>query len=139
MGVVERYTINSPKLENKLLIATQQSEYKDEITQTITSLLKDKNVYISVIDVTELNKSLINEFDAFILIHTYEMSRPPIMVNQFLENQELKNKVFTISTSGSGDLQIEGVDGFSSASVILDSQKEANLALEWINNHFENE
>ena len=136
MGVTESFTINSPEIEHKLLIATQKSEYKDKVTQYLIDQLIDENIHILVIDVTELKGDFINKFDAILILHTYEMGRPPKQLTAFIANNEISDNVFTVSTSGQGDIRLEGVDGISSASIITDVENEAVKALEWINNQF---
>jgi len=136
MGVKDGFTVNKPTIENKLLLATQQSEYKDKVTQLVADHFIGKDIYISVIDVTQLNQSLINDYQAFVIIHTYEMWNPPKQVVSFLQSEDIKNKVFTVSTSGDGNLIPENVDGITSASIILDAEKDANKVIEWINDQF---
>ena len=46
MDVVSPYTINSPTLEKKLLIATQGSEFKNKVTSGIVNHFKTDSVYI---------------------------------------------------------------------------------------------
>ena len=50
MSIIEGYEINSPKMETHLLIATQGSEFKEELTQNIVNQFKSRPVYIKVID-----------------------------------------------------------------------------------------
>jgi len=134
MGIVDAYTVNKPTIENKLLIATQKSEYKDKVTQYITEYYFGKNIYISVIDITDMDQVDKEQYGAFVIIHTYEMWMPPENVRSFLNDNEIRNKVFTVSTSGDGHLIPEGVDGVTSASIIMDTQKDAEKVIKWINN-----
>jgi len=136
MGVADSNSINQPTLEYKLLLITQKSEYKDAVTKNIASYFKGKDIYISIIDVTEMAEVDLDNFQRFVIIHTYEMWKPPKQIVAFLEKENIKNKVFTVSTSGDGNLIPEGVDGVTSASVITDAEEDAQEVIEWIKTQF---
>jgi len=136
MGVAESYTVNNPMLKDKLLIATQQSEYKDKVTKSISDYYQGKDLFVSVIDVTELDASLLDKYDAFVILHTCQMWKPPKKVRSFLKHKNEKSKIFTVCTSGPGDLRTEGVDGVSSASVLYEAKNDALKTIEWINKQF---
>ncbi len=136
MGIVNAYSVNKSTIENKLLIATQKSEYKDKVTAYITDQYFGKDIYISVIDVTDLDASVLRQYDAFIIIHTYEMWLPPEQVRSFLSLEGSGENIFVLSTSGDGNLIPEGVDGITSASIILDADNDAEKIITWINNQF---
>ena len=137
MGIASPYTVNDINSNNKLLLITQKSDYKDEVTSSITEALKGKNVFVSVIDVTAIQKARISDFDAFLLLHTYEMWKPPFQVDQFLNQSAQRDNIFIIATSGGGDLLPEGVDGITSASILESKDHEVSKAIEWIEGQFD--
>lgn len=136
MGVSQPYTINDSTLSKKLLVITQQSEYKDDVTRQITDALNGTDIFVSVVDITAMHRVYTKEFDAFLIIHTYEMWKPPSQVSQFLKETTNRDNIYIIATSGGGDLLSEGVDGISSASVLESAPKDVSKALRWIENHF---
>ena len=136
MGEADPIMINSSTLDNKLLVATQQSEYKDEITKKITDHFIGKDIFISVVDVTKLEKISRSHFDAFVIIHTNERWRPPYEVKVFLDETKDSNNIFLVSTSGEGDLITEGIDGITSASELIDVQEDVDTTINWISDFF---
>ena len=136
MGEADPIMINSSTLENKLLVATQQSEYKDELTKKVTDHFIGKEIFVSVIDVTQLEKIKRDHFDAYVIIHTNERWRPPYEVKVFLEESINKDNIFVVSTSGEGDLITEGIDGITSASELINIQADADQTINWVNNFF---
>jgi hypothetical protein len=49
--VAEPMEVGSPEMNKKILIATQGSEYKNLMVDTLTARLKGEDLYISVIDI----------------------------------------------------------------------------------------
>lgn len=135
MGVSEGYAVNSPSLDKHLLIVTQQSTYKDSLTAGIVSELRDKPVYIKVIDLTTAaTYSPMREVDACILMHTWEMWRPPGMVDAFRNSLGSEVPLLVVTTSGGGEEMLtDAIDGISSASEIYKVERDVQRAVTWAN------
>lgn len=131
MGIAEDFEVNNRDAETKILIATQQSQYKDEFVDAITSRLKPTGTYLKVIDVISLNKINPEYYDAIVIIHTWEIGEPPTSVSTFLATNKVKN-LYTIATSGNGSAKIEGIDGMSSASLIIDLDVQVTSMMNWL-------
>jgi len=137
MDVVESYEINEPTAEHSILIATQGSTYKNEVTKLIVEDVGALDLFVKVIDVTKLSGEQAGQYDAYVIIHTIEMYKAPKPALDFAEKVP-KSKLLGIATSGDGIYHMEGVDGVTSASVILDSRAHADEAVHWIKNQFKN-
>lgn len=120
MDKVTPYSINSKTLENKLLIATQGSAFKDALVTRITDHYKADSVFIQVVDVSSLPKLDVSDYSAVFILHTWEYDRPPDAVTEFVEKNGNNNKFVVLSTSGEGGNTIEGVDGIGGESLIDD-------------------
>ena len=119
MDVVESYEVNSPNLEKKLLIATQGSEFKDMLTQSIVDHYTSDAIYIKVIDVSSLENIAENDYTAILVIHTWENWKPPVEVKAFVENTKpLSNKIVVMTTSGEGSYKMEGIDAITGESKV---------------------
>lgn len=130
MDVVEHYTVNASSLEKKLLIATQGSEFKNTVTKGIVQNFENDSIFISVIDITLLEKIDSNVFDAIVLIHTWENWKPPPEVKSFIERTTAyKNKIVVMTTSGEGTYKMEEVDAIVGESIM----KEAESVTDMIN------
>ncbi len=138
MGVAESKSINDPTLEHRLLLVTQQSEYKDALTKRIAKHFRGKDIHISIIDVTELAEADVAHYQRYVIMHTHIMWKPPRPVVEFLKDETVKQKVFTVSTSGDGNLIPKGVDGITSASIMLDAEKDAKRVISWITDQYTN-
>lgn len=133
MEVAKEYQVNSPKLGKKLLIVTQQSDYKDSLTAGIVRQLKHLPLYIEVMDLTTAAtcKEPVKT-NACILMHTWEMFKPISMAVDFKQCLGGEVPLFVVSTSGGGEEFLEeGVDGISSASALVDVQEEISQAVGW--------
>ena len=117
-GVIESYNVGNPNSENKILIASQGSEFKNNLVENMLNKLKSDQNYFSVIDCTILGKENDENWDAIIIIHTLQIHEMPEEAHTFLSGVDDLSKVMLISTSGAGDDMVEGfdVDAISSAS-----------------------
>ena len=119
MKTAREYEINARTASKKVLIATQGSDYKDAVVSGIVEFLKAEAVHLKVIDISSLSDSPM-EWDAIIILHTWEFSRPPAAVEQFLQSYGAPDEVIVVTTSTYGNEKIENVDGITSASRIED-------------------
>ena len=120
MGKVESFEVNAPDLEEKVLIATQGSKYKDAVVAGLLDHLKQRGAYIKVIDVTELPRVNEDQWNAVVIIHTWQAFRPQADAKAYVDRAKHRRKVIVLTTSGSGDSKIAGVDAIASASVMAD-------------------
>ncbi|NHF59607.1 hypothetical protein FK220_009665 [Flavobacteriaceae bacterium TP-CH-4] len=119
MDRVTAYEVNTPALENSLLIATQGSDFKNALTQELVNYYKTRATYIKVIDVHELTEIDMDAFNAIVIMHTWENWKPPEPVAAFIEeNKEQRNRMVVVATSGEGSYKIEGVDALTGESII---------------------
>ncbi len=128
MDVVSERTINSPELSEKLLIATQGSDFKDRITQGIVDHFKSDSIFIRLIDISILPEISLAEYDAAMLMHTWENWEAPESAAKFLGslNEKQKQKVVVLITSGSGDQKIDEVDAITGESNLKEVNQYTN-------------
>ena len=119
MEEVKAFEVNDTHFSKKLLIATQGSDFKNTITAGLVEYFKGDSVYIKVIDVSELEKIDPDAFDAIALIHTWENWKPPPSVRYFIDNnQNAKNKMVILTTSGEGSYKMDEVDALTGESIV---------------------
>jgi hypothetical protein len=117
MDIVKEFEVNSPDLNLKLLIATQGSEFKDEVTKGIVNYYEKDSVYIKVIDVTTLAGIDPTDYNAIVIIHTWENWQPPADVELFINRtKNIQDKIIVLTTSGEGSFKMEGVDAITGES-----------------------
>lgn len=127
MKPVEAFAVNNPGLAQHVLIATQGSAYKDAIVAGLVADLRTRPVYIRVIDVSGLSEVREQDWDVIVVLHNWENWKPQPDAAAFINRVADKNKLIVVSTSGDGDMKIEGVDAITSASRLSDVP--AHLAL----------
>ena len=127
-SVAEPFEVGAPDMGRKILIATQGSEYKDLMLDTLTARLTGEDVYISVIDISGLKEIDQKDWDAEIIIHTTEGWKLPDPVKEYLDRIENPEEVILLITSGNGNWKPEDskVDVLTSASQVSDIQEKAN-------------
>ncbi|MEW7289978.1 hypothetical protein [Aquimarina sp. 2304DJ70-9] len=117
MEEAQQFEVNSKELTQKLLIATQGSEFKDTITNSIVNHYKPDSIFIKVIDVSSLTEVQPENYTAIVLIHTWENWKPPYVVRQFVERSlDHKNKMIVMTTSGNGTYMMSEVDAITGES-----------------------
>jgi hypothetical protein len=135
MEKIESYEVNKKENQQKILIATQGSDYKNALVKGIIDTLKTVHIYIKVIDVSILKNEYVDNYDAIVIMHTWEMTKPQTDAAQFLKDYYNPNKIFVISTSGSGEEKIEGIDAITGASRIEEVPKHLKKILKWLDNN----
>lgn len=120
MDIAKSYEINNPAYEQKILIATQGSPFKDKVVDYIVDELIRQRIYIKVVDVSELPTISKDQFTAIVVLHTWEMEKPPDVVADFLEKSKNQKNIIVLATSGGSDTTMEGIDAISSASKMID-------------------
>lgn len=120
MDVARSFEVNSPELKSRVLIATQGSEFKDAIVAGVVDHLKQRQVYIKVVDVAALQQVSEDKWNAVVLIHTWQNMKPQADARKFLERVKDFSKVIVLTTSGEGDFKMEGVDAITTASAMAD-------------------
>lgn len=118
MKAVKEYTINDPTHDRKLVIATQGSQFKDSVTAQIVAHYSPDSIFIRVIDVSKLPKINMKDYEAMVLMHTWENWEPPAVVDSFIAQLEKteKNKVVVFTTSGEGGYKMENIDAMAGES-----------------------
>jgi hypothetical protein len=120
MNPVEGFTVNKPSSEQRLLIATQGSAFKDAVVAGIVEHLRQRPIFIRVIDVSALSDVNDREWDVIVVLHTIEYGKAPVPAQAFVNRAGDAGTVVVLSTSGAGDFKIEGIDAISSASRTTD-------------------
>jgi len=104
----------------RVLIATQGSAFKDALVAGLVEHLKSRAAHTKVIDVTALAGVREADWDAIVILHTWEMHKPPAAVQSFVDTAPDRRKLVVLTTSGAGDFRMPGVDAISSASRMID-------------------
>jgi hypothetical protein len=120
MGTAREFEVNSGSSAPRVLLATQGSDFKDSIVRGVVEHLKQRPAHVRVIDVGTLHTVNDADWDAIVVIHTWEMRQPQRDANEFIHRVKDTHKVVLMSTSGAGTFKMEGVDEISCASVMAD-------------------
>ena len=118
MKVADNYEVSAKTANQKVLIATQGSKYKDAVVVGIVDYVKARSVNANVIDISDLSGRGRENWDAIVILHSWEWSRPPDEVAQFLQARRETADVIVLTTSTYGNEKIPEVDAISSASSI---------------------
>ena len=127
-GVIEPFKVGSPEAENKILIASQGSDFKDNLLEMLVQELKGENKYLYVVDCTKLGNEVFSDWDVIVIIHSAQIHKMPREAELFLKRSIDLSKVILVTTSGAGDEKIEvfEVDAISTASRISKIYKVIN-------------
>jgi hypothetical protein len=117
-GVIEPFQSGNPHSENKILIASQGSDFKESLVDEIIYAFSNSETFFSVIDCTSLCDVSAEEWDAIIIIHTMQIHKMPAKAKEFLDKKTNCSNIMLVCTSGGGDEIVTkfDVDAISSAS-----------------------
>lgn len=118
-----------PVQSNKsILIATQGSAFKDTIVHEIVNAYQANN-YIKVTDVNNLYSVNEKDWDCIVVIHTWEMWRPPKAIKYYMKRRTNPAKHVVITTSGDGNYKQADIDAITTASIMENSHEIAQKAM----------
>jgi hypothetical protein len=111
------------------LIATQGSTYKNAVVETLIQHLQEKSVRVRVLDISQLSTVDERDWDAIVLLHSWERWQPPPTVQDFVERLKERRKLVVLTTSGSGESRMACVDAVTSASELRRARGDAEELL----------
>lgn len=127
MDKANSYEVNSISLTKKLLIATQGSNFKNKLTLEVVDYYKSNSVYIKVVDVSSLKNTALEDYNAILIIHTWEYSKPPSTIQSFMDSGKyIPEKTIVFTTSGEGSYKMDNVDAITGASKLENTSASIN-------------
>jgi hypothetical protein len=119
MGLNE---INSASLEQRVLIASRDSEFKQALVDRITGALADRSIYIKIIGIETLADEDAGAYSAVVIINTAMGWTVDVPVEAFLEKYGAMDSIIVLTTADGGDvlpdMNDRKIDAMSSASVM---------------------
>ena len=130
----EPFEINTSNQTEKILIATQGSDFKNAFVKVLCDSLKKKSVYIKGINVGELTEVNDEDWDRILIVNSF-IIRLNKDIEQFVDNADKPQKILLFVTSGGADWQPKAdlkVDAFTSASRKVYIEGQVNLITDWM-------
>ena len=118
--VITPRTIGTIGMERRVLIATQESQFKESVVNKVIEELEGDEVYIEVVDLKALSQKPPERYEAVVILNEYQFFRLNHHVREYLKNadEEEKKRIILITTAGSPHRmrEVTEVDAISSAS-----------------------
>ena len=109
----------SSRPEYNVVIANEESHFKDSITQILVRHYEHKSVQVKVIPISLLPMIEPKDYSAVVIIHSLYTWRSPPEVAHFLKNQiACSDKIVVFTTSSNGTYKMDNVDAITGASRI---------------------
>ena len=104
----------------RILIATQKSDFKQAVIREIRNTLENNYSYLKVIDVKKLPYESTTEYHAVIILNECMAGRPDPRVESFVDDAREKEKIIVLTTGRLDSWKPESplVDAITSASVM---------------------
>ncbi|WP_160114552.1 hypothetical protein [Aquimarina sp. AU474] len=119
MDTVIPFELNNPRLNTKVLIASQGSKFKDSLVKEILRTYEKDTIYFKVVDVYTLFTINLDKWDAMIFINSWEYGSPPRNIKNFIKNYpDQLEKIIVLSTVGSSHITLKDIDVISGESII---------------------
>ena len=87
-GVIEPFQIGNPHATNKLLIASQGSEFKDNLLRNLVQELETDDNYLNIVDCTQLDDKDTVDWDVIVIIHSAQIHKMPKAAELFLKDRK---------------------------------------------------
>jgi len=106
------------KADQRVLIATQRSEFKEAVVSRIVEDLENDLYYVKVIDLKRLENEPATDYDAVVVVNTCKAWRLTGGASKFVKTFPYTDKVVLLTTAGGEDWKPKsvGVDAITSAS-----------------------
>ena len=85
-------------LKSKVLIATQNSQFKGEVLSEIKKALGEDVSYIKVVDVKRLPNESVDQYIAVVILNSCMAGRPDPRVESFIDDIPDKGKLVVLTT-----------------------------------------
>ena len=130
-------TIGAIESRKRLLMATQESEFKNAVISDVVAGLESEDIFIEITDVSNLVSKEVGNYNAILIVNNYRYLRINRDVRTFLEGAEepVKEKIVLLTTAGSPSSVDEGlgVDAMSTASKMESAQDVSGTIIEKVN------
>jgi hypothetical protein len=127
-------TIGALDSKNRLLIATQKSEFKEAIVSKVVKAFEGNNIFIEVIDLATLPNTQTDNYKAIVILNEYKFFQINRNAKKFIKgiDDNDRKKIVLLTTAGSPRLMVKGseVDAISSASKMADTSTISNLIIQ---------
>jgi hypothetical protein len=105
------------KITDKVLIATEHSEFKDALLEKIKTSLSKQPVYVRIIDVNDIKSEPARYYDAVLIVNTCLAWNRNQTVTKYVEKTSEKEKLIVLTTMDKNcGTNLLAVDAISSAS-----------------------
>ena len=106
------------KADQRVLIATQRTEFKEAVVSRVVEDLEKDLCYVKVIDLKRLENEPATNYDAIVVVNTCKAWRLTGGVSKFVKAFPYKDKVVLLTTAGGEDWKPKSVevDAITSAS-----------------------
>jgi len=122
--MVATTTIGSIDSRERLLIATQTSDFKDRVVSNIVHEFEKGGLFIEVIDLENLKNKSGRDYQAMVIMNEYKVFQSDGRVTRFMEGMNASDmkKIVLLTTAGTPGMIPEkwGVDAVSAASEMAD-------------------
>jgi len=130
-------TIGAIDSRNRILIASQKSEFKEDIVSKVVKGFEEGHIYIEIIDLRNLSNILTEDYQAIVILNDYKFFQINRHARKFLKNVNdyERKKIVLLTTAGSPDLMKKSseIDAISSASVIEDTDTISDKIIKKVN------
>jgi len=124
----EDMEFGNPEFNERVLIATQGSEFKNDVVQRLAEKLSARDIYIKITDVSNLDSIDSDAWADIVILNSNIADKMNTSVRTFLNRVGPSDSIIVITTSGWGDFvppNLE-VDGITTASRLNETEKMAN-------------
>mgnify|MGYP001815528758 FL=1 len=121
---VDTRTMGAPDSARKVLIATEQTPYKQAVVNRVLAHLQDPSIYTRIVDVTDLPHEDAQSYSAVVVLNSCFAWHLRPTVAHFLEQTDHKEHVIMLVTAANPNWQsgVNGVDAMTSASQLITAE-----------------
>ena len=114
----------------RVLVVLQKTSFKNEVAFALSQYFESKAIESEVIDLTNLRSVNEKEWNAIIILQTWEDWEPQPEITELVNKASPREKVIVLTTSDTGQEKLSGIDAISSASSKSETENVTNKIIE---------
>jgi hypothetical protein len=83
----------------RLLIASERSEFKDAVVNSVVDAVRAEVCYLKLVDITNLRHESPNAYDAVVILSACKAWKPNPEADLFVERSSAREKIILVSTA----------------------------------------
>ena len=132
---MKAFSINAPSSKTKILLATQDTKFKEQVLKQLEQDYQNKPVFFQIIDVKDISTFDPGNWHKILIFNAIESDKISETGENFVNQYSNTNKIILIATSGSGKWEKNNLN--IDTLTVASKQENLNKVISYIEKHID--